>query len=646
MKQFFSTWLIWGLVSTSSAFLVNASASQEQNLSVSNAEIKINMQDGDIRTFIQWIAERTNKNFVIDPRVKGKVSVISQESLTAEEAYQVFLSVLQVHGYTALESGQVVKIIPDASARHNGVPLMEGQNHSGSDEMIVKVIKPKNIPAIKLVSMLRPLVPQTGHLIAYPDSNALIVSDRAGNIEQISKIITRIDKAGALDIEIVPLAHANAKDVVTILKALMPKGASPQSKAFAIDFAADERSNSILMSGDAVKRRKLREIIHRLDNSESSAGDTQVFYLNYAKAKDVAPILQKMSGSIKKEGKDVGMANAEVSIEPDESTNALVVTAPPTLMKTIQHVVKKLDIRRAQVHVEALIVSVKEDVTNEVGVDWSTSDSAIGKDGAFARTHTTGNFGGSQFSQNKDGKLDIGKGFTFGFFRNGSLRSLIKAFKSDESVNVLSKPNIITLDNKEAEINVGQNIPVIKGQETNSSSTTSNPFTTFDREDVGIILKLTPRINPGNNITLEISQEISDVSETVANQAKDVVIDKRTISTNVLVEDKAILVIGGLIEDKVEDVQTKVPLLGDIPVIGYLFRNTKKVVNKTNLMVFLKPTILRDKSSGDNVTSTRYRFIKDRQKELRNIFDEIYSDIAPSEYNKQATVKPLLRQSF
>ncbi|MBU2707011.1 type II secretion system secretin GspD [Zooshikella marina] len=644
MKQFFSTWLIWGLVSTSSAFLVNASASQEQNLSASNAEIKINMQDGDIRTFIQWIAERTNKNFVIDPRVKGKVSVISQEALTAEEAYQVFLSVLQVHGYTALESGQVVKIIPDASARHNGVPLMEGQNHSGSDEMIVKVIKPKNIPAIKLVSMLRPLVPQTGHLIAYPDSNALIVSDRAGNIEQISKIITRIDKAGALDIEIVPLAHANAKDVVTILKALMPKGASPQSKAFAIDFAADERSNSILMSGDAVKRRKLREIIHRLDNSESSAGDTQVFYLNYAKAKDVAPILQKMSGSIKKEGKDVGMANAEVSIEPDESTNALVVTAPPTLMKTIQHVVKKLDIRRAQVHVEALIVSVKEDVTNEIGVDWSTSDSAIGKDGAFARTHTTGKF--DKFTPDKDGNISLGQGFTFGFFRNGSLRSLIKAFKSNDSANVLAKPNIITLDNKEAKINVGKNIPVVKGQETNSSSTTSNPFTTFDREDVGIILEFTPRINPGNTITLEISQEISDVSQTVSNQAKDVVIEKRTIDTNVLVEDKAILVLGGLIEDKVQDIQTKVPLLGDIPVIGHLFRNTRKEINKTNLMVFLKPTILRDKSSADTVTGSRYRFIRERQKELRNIFDEIYSDIAPSEYNKQATVKPLLRQSF
>lgn len=644
MKQFFSTWLIWGLVSTSSAFLVNASASQEQNLSASNAEIKINMQDGDIRTFIQWIAERTNKNFVIDPRVKGKVSVISQEALTAEEAYQVFLSVLQVHGYTALESGQVVKIIPDASARHNGVPLMEGQNHSGSDEMIVKVIKPKNIPAIKLVSMLRPLVPQTGHLIAYPDSNALIVSDRAGNIEQISKIITRIDKAGALDIEIVPLAHANAKDVVTILKALMPKGASPQSKAFAIDFAADERSNSILMSGDAVKRRKLREIIHRLDNSESSNGDTQVFYLNYAKAKDVAPILQKMSGSIKKEGKDVGMANAEVSIEPDESTNALVVTAPPTLMKTIQHVVKKLDIRRAQVLVEALIVSVGDELTNEIGVDWSTSDSAIGKDGVFARTHTTGGF--NSLAADKDGNINVGKGFTFGFFRNGSLRSLIKAFKTDESVNVLSKPNIITLDNKEAEINVGKEVPVVTGQETNSSSTTSNPFTTFDRKNVGIILKLTPRINPGNTVTMEISQEISDVSQTESENAKDIVIDKKTITTNVLVEDKAILVMGGLIEDRVKDNVTKVPLLGDLPIIGHLFSKTSKEVTKTNIMVFIKPTILRSKAAADQVTSTRYRFIKDRQKELRNIFDEIYSDIAPSEYNKQATVKPLLRQSF
>ncbi|MGI0117693.1 type II secretion system secretin GspD [Zooshikella sp. RANM57] len=631
-------------MSTSPAFFVNASTPQDQSISASSAEIKINMQDGDIRTFIQWIAERTNKNFVIDPRVKGKVSVISQESLTAEEAYQVFLSVLQVHGYTALESGQVVKIIPDASARHSAVPLMEGQSHSGNDEMIVKVIKPKNIPAIKLVSMLRPLVPQTGHLIAYPDSNALIVSDRAGNIEQISKIISRIDNAGALDIEIVPIAHANAKDVVTILKALMPKGASPQSKAFTIDFAADERSNSILMSGDAVKRRKLREIIHRLDNSESSNGDTQVFYLNYAKAKDVAPILQKMSGSIKKEGKDVGMANAEVSIEPDESTNALVVTAPPTLMKTIQHVVRKLDIRRAQVLVEALIVSVGDEIDNEIGVDWSTSNSAVGKDGAFARTHTTGNF--SSLSKDKDGNLDIGKGFTFGFFRNGSLRSLIKAFKSNESVNVLSKPNIITLDNKEAEINVGKEVPVVTGQETNSSSTTSNPFTTYDRKNVGIILKLTPRINPGNTVTMEISQEISDVSQTELENAKDIVIDKKTITTNVLVEDKAVLVMGGLIEDRVKDIETKVPFLGDIPVIGHLFRNKRKEVTKTNIMVFLKPTILRSKAAADQVTSTRYHFIKDRQKELRNIFNEIYSDIAPSDYNKPTVVKPLLRQSF
>ncbi|MDE1463847.1 type II secretion system secretin GspD [Spartinivicinus poritis] len=622
MKRYIGSCAVWLLIVT--AVPVGWSA---QNQPSPSTEMKINMQDGDIRSFIQWIAERTGKNFVIDPRVKGRVSVISQEVLSPEEAYQVFLSVLQVHGFTALNTGQVTKIIPDATARHSGVPVMGNHKPEPNDEMVVQVIKPKNISAQKLVSTLRPLVPQTGHLVAHPDSNALIVSDRARNIDQLVKIVKEVDLAGGIDVEFIPLQHASAKDLVNVLKGLVPPIKSGTMLNRGISFVADERSNSILMAGDPVKRKVLANLVRRLDKSERSDGGAEVIYLHYQKAKDLAETLQKLAGNIQKGAKDAKIADREVAIEANEATNALVISGPPKIMKTIKETVRKLDIRRAQVLVEAVIVELTDKNVGEIGVQWGTSGGAINGDGLFAGTrHSTSETGLTPsfdgFPGGKDGAIGLGSGLTLGFYRNGSLRSLVRALASNDKANILSTPSLITLDNEEASIHVGKNIAVTTGEQTGSSSSSSTePFKTFERRDVGLTLEVTPLVNRSDSVTLEVKQEISDLISD--SDADKVSYSKREIKTHVLVDDNSTLVLGGLIKDKIGIGEDKVPFLGDLPVIGWLFRAEKEVKEKTNLMVFLKPTIIRNRQTAEKASNEKYYQMKLRQKEFRELLEKL-----------------------
>ncbi|WP_163833469.1 type II secretion system secretin GspD [Spartinivicinus ruber] len=625
MKRYLGSCAVWLLMVA--AVPVGWSA---QNQSNPSTEMKINMQDGDIRSFIQWIAERTGKNFVIDPRVKGRVSVISQEVLSPEEAYQVFLSVLQVHGFTALNTGQVTKIIPDATARHSGVPVMaEDKNPEPNDEMVVQVIKPKNISAQKLVSTLRPLVPQTGHLVAHPDSNALIVSDRARNIDQLVKIIHEVDLAGGIDVEFIPLEHASAKDLVNVLKGLVPPVKSGTMLNRGISFVADERSNSILMAGDPVKRKVLASLVRRLDKSERSDGGAEVIYLHYQKAKDLAETLQKLAGNIQKGAKDAKIADREVAIEANEATNALVVSGPPKIMKTVKETVRKLDIRRAQVLVEAVIVELTDKRVDEIGVQWGTSDGAINGDGLFAGTrHTPGNtnitpnFNG--FPGTK-GAVEIGSGLSLGFYRNGSLRALVQALDTDTTANILSTPSLVTLDNEEAKIHVGSNIGVLTSRETTSSNDSTNPFQNFERKDIGVSLTITPLVNQSDSVTLKIEQETSAVESAAAGQP--VTYKKREIQTTVLLDDGAMLVLGGLVEDTVDIGEDKVPFLGDIPILGRLFRAEREEKKKTNLMVFLRPTIIRTREVADKVSKKEYYKIQLQQQQYRKMLKKLGKDI-------------------
>lgn len=630
MKRYIGSCAVWLLFVT--AVPVGWSAQNQPNAST---EIKINMQDGDIRSFIQWIAERTGKNFVIDPRVKGRVSVISQEVLSPDEAYQVFLSVLQVHGFTALNTGQVIKIIPDATARHSGVPVMGKKKHSPNDEMVVQVIKPKNISAQKLVSTLRPLVPQTGHLVAHPDSNALIVSDRARNIDQLVKIIKEVDLAGGIDIEFIPLEHASAKDLVNVLKGLVPPIKSGTMLNRGISFVADERSNSILMAGDPVKRKVLANLVRRLDKSERSEGGAEVIYLHYQKAKDLAETLQKLAGNIQKGAKDAKIANREVAIEANESTNALVISGPPKVMKTIKETVRKLDIRRAQVLVEAVIVELRDTRLDELGVQWGASNGPVNGDGAFGGTrHTTGSTKlspGFDVFPGKEG-ISLGSGLSLGFYRNGSLRTLVQALDTDTTANILSTPSLVTLDNEEAKIHVGSNIGVLTSRETTSSNGSSNPFQNFERKDIGISLTVTPLINQSDSVTLKISQETSAVEPGKAGEP--VTYKKREIETTVLMDDGAMLVLGGLVEDTVDVGEDKVPFLGDLPVIGWLFRSERESKVKTNLMVFLRPTIIRTREVADNVSKKEYYKFQLQQQQYSEMLKKLGKNVEVPEMPK------------
>ena len=571
--------------------------------------IQINIQDGDIRDLIKWIAKSTGKNIIIDPRVKGKVTILSSEGVAPDEAYKVLLSALQVHGFSAVEQGDVIKVIPDTIARHSALPVVD-DNGQVPDDLAISILKPRHIGVTQLMTILRPLVPQTGHLAAYPESNALIVADRKANIKKLREIIGRIDNASEQKVEVVELKFASAGEVVQIVKAMMPATSGQQGSVSSYQIAVDDRTNSILIAGEITVRKKLRQIINSLDSPEHTEGNTRVVYLYYLKAQEVSGILKGMVENLKKDSTDSKVSKAQVSIQPSETTNALVITAPAQLMEPMLSVIKKLDIRRAQVLVEAIIVEVKDDLSSEVGVQWTTEGPTSLKSGVSAGLRNSLGGGGSSFADYEKGAL--GPGLSLGFFGGGSLKALITAMSSSDAFNILSTPTLVTLDNEEAKIIVGQNVPFVTGRSTSSSSSTNNPFQTIERKDVGTKLTITPQINGGDSITLKVDQEISSINN--KTEASDVVTDTRSIATKVLVQDGAILVLGGLITDQVVSNESKVPLLGDIPLLGRLFSSDRFDTSKRNLMLFIKPTIIKDARFAAQVSRGRYRFVQDVQR--------------------------------
>lgn len=567
-------------------------------------EVRINMQDTNIRSFIEWIAKATGKNFIIDPRVTGKVTVISNEAMAPEEAYRVFLSVLQVHGFSAIESADAVKVIPDANAKQTGVPLVD-DNALNDDQLVVRVIRTDHVPATQLVNILRPMVPQVGHLAAYPDSNALIISDRASNINQLLKLVAEIDRAGQFEIDVIPLKFAKAKELSTMLGTLVPQAAG-QEGGSKMSVSVDERTNSILISGDPSKRQQLRDVLANLDRPGNIIRDTQVIYLHYLKASELAQILQNVATSLQKQDKDVGISSADISIQANDTTNALIISAPPAIMDTVHGVVKRLDIRRAQVLVEAVIVEVSDNKVNELGVQWKTSEGGDGLLGGFKSS-----LKGNAIDSLPTNPLKLDAGLSLGFYSHGSLQALVRALSTDDSMNILSTPNLVTLDNEEGKIVVGQNVPFVTGSSTSASNPSTNPFQTIERQDVGITLKIKPQINEGDSVTLNVYQEISSVSSDTS--AADIVTNKRSIETRVLIKDNMTLVLGGLISDEVRDAGDRVPFFSKIPVIGRLFRSDRKEVAKKNLMVFIKPTIINDFDQANQLTEGKYNFIRERQ---------------------------------
>ena len=594
-------------------------------LPVHAEEVTLNLKDADIGALISTVAEVTDRNFIVDPRVKGKVTVISSRPMDSDEVYQVFLSILKVHGFAAVPSGEVIKIVPDVNAKQDGIPTASKGSPGRGDEMVTRVVQVDNVAAAQLVPILRPLVPQQGHLAAYPATNVLIISDRANNVERLLTIIQRIDQVSDSEIEVISLQYASAVEVVRVLTSL--KRAKPAAKgALAAGgqvLVADERTNSILLSGDRASRLRMRAIISHLDTPLDTGGNTDVIYLRYATAEDIVDTLLGV-GKIEQEEAKIGKGKVAVSkgsfdIQADAPTNSLVITAPPDIMRTLKHVISKLDIRRAQVLVEAVIAEVSEATARELGVQWAFGGSDNNSPVGIVNFTNSG----SLVSDVINGAASVADGGTFpsiidnallGFAKtNGSFNYLavMNLLASDANNNILSTPTLVTLDNEEAEIVIGENVPFVTGSFTSTGANdgATNPFQTIQREDVGLTLKIKPQINEGNALRLEIEQEVSNIADSVAGAA-DIVTNKRSIKTTVMVDDGQVVVLGGLIEEKISESIQKVPFLGDIPFLGALFRSKTADVTKTNLMVFIHPVILRDAAITESYTNSKYNYIR------------------------------------
>ncbi len=572
-----------------------------------NSQISLSLDNADIIELVRWASDVTDKNIILHPNVKGRVTVLAGEEMNQSDAYEVFLSVLQVHGLTVVEDRDTLKVIPDATAKQNVLPVTGSAGNFHREDMVVQVVKVNNISAAQVLNLLRPLVPQAGYIAAYPQTNMLIVADRANKIEQINQIIKRIDRSDVVNIEVIALEFANAKDVFELINKLMPGGKEGAPGGFTL--AVDERSNSLLVTGDPVTRQQIQSLVQRLDQPLEGQGNTQVIRVQYANAEELVPLLQSLSGSVSKKAKDQAVANVDISIEPHKQLNALVITAPPSLLSTMKGVIRELDVPRAQVLVEALIVEVNEDLAHNLGIQWQTNNpDSSGSDG-FAGFN---NFpsGLTPLSLGDDGNPVLGSGLSLGYLRSGDLRVIINALSGETDANILSTPTILALDNEEASILVGSNVPFITGTQQRAGDI--NAFNTIERQDIGLSLKVKPRINNNDSVTLEIDQSVENITRSTVETA-DIVTNKREIKTRVLIENDQILVLGGLIRDEYTETENKVPLLGDIPGLGKLFKSNSTTLTKANLMVFIHPKILHNPESLAHYSRGRYNDMRDRQ---------------------------------
>ncbi len=598
-----------------------------------------NYKDADIRQVIEAVGAVTGKNFVLDPRVKAQVTMLSSAPMTPDAFYDAFLSILSVYGFVAVPSGDVIKILPDQNVRTMPGAESTAEGAKAVDDIVTRVIPVENVAAAQLVPILRPLIPQYGHLAAHAPSNLLIISDRAANVDRMVRIIKRIDQESSADFEVIRLENASAAEVVRVVNTLNQGQKTEGGAAPAATLVADERTNSVLVSGDKNERLRLRALVAHLDTPLQEGGDTRVRYLRYADAKDLATKLQtqyQKGAGATPAGQNAAppTEKGEINVWADESTNSLVLTAPPKIMKAMMAVIDKIDIRRLQVLVETLIVEVTADKASELGVNWAVGDNNLDTAVGLTRFDLPNSGGGGLLglagATNADGTINpaaaaaaIGKGLNLGIGRLAdsgvSFAALINALASDAGTNIVGTPVLVTMDNEEAEIKVGQEVPFITGQYTNASTTTGtgnntsvNPFQTIQRQQVGLTLKLTPQINEGDAVLLKIEQELSALQANIRGAA-DLITSNRTITTSVIVEDGGTLVLGGLIQDDLNETQQRVPLLGSLPLIGHLFRVDSTTKKKTNLMVFIKPTILRDDAQAAFETNAKYNYVRNQQ---------------------------------
>lgn len=594
--------------------------------------VALNMRDADIRALIQWIAEQTHKQIVIDPRVQGRVSAYADKPMTIAQAYQVFLALLEVYGYSSSEADGILRIYPSAMAKNSPREVVEDFHRIDNSAQVAYVLDVKNISSSAMAQIIKPLLSPAGYIASLDMTNNLIIADNGDNVKRLAELARRLDRGGSLDIEVVKLQHASARDVVQVLSNLVkPSGNSQQGSSTSsspLSIAADERSNSILLAGEPGNRQRAQQLIAQIDKPLTAANSARVVFLHYLSAEELLPILKGTTTSTQKDAKEESVKNAGVSIEASKTNNAIVMSGPPDLLDNLSDIITKLDVERAQVLVEAMIVEVSSDLTDDLGVLWATTNindlngsGAVAGVNALGSLDTIGTTTGVDASGNAVTQAAPGTGLTLGYYTGGSLQAAIRALRTNSNANILSTPSVLTLENQEAQIIVGSNIPVITGQSTGTTSTTDNPFTTYERKDIGVTLKITPQINANKSVILNILQEVQTVADTTntsLSAAKDIVTNKRSISTKVQVADDRTLVLGGLISNERQDVQSKVPMLGDMPLIGRLFRSTHSKNTKQNLLVFIHPVVVDSDAVANKLSRNQYEQIRVQQMKYEN----------------------------
>ena len=617
-----------------------------------------NFKDADITQIIEAVSMATGKNFIIDPRVRAQVTMLSSTPMAPDQFYQAFLAILQVHGFVAIPDGNVVKIVPDANMRQYAADDLPDHVSSTSDEMVTQVLAVRNISASQLVPVLRPLMPQNAQLSAVTGANILILSDRASNVNRMMRIIARIDQVGSSDIDVIPLQSATAADTARVLTTLL---AQTGEAANGVKIVADDRSNSILVSGDATLRLRIKTLVTHLDTPIDTGTTTQVRYLRFSDAEDLAGRLkEQLSGSgasgsastmnklLERQGSQpvpnaqgttprpgtesatnanaggsatLSLAGGTATIWADKATNSLVITAGQRTLRAVNAVIDKLDIRRAQVLVQAIIVSVSVDKTADLGVNWAVDASATGAAvGGFIAP-----IGGSsiidlltdaQSTTNLAANPPTGTTIGIGKLTASGVNfaTILRALQSDTRTNIIATPQVVTRDNQEAKMEVAQEVPFLTGQYSTTNGTGS-AFQTIEREEVGTILTVTPTINEGDAVLLKLQIESSSLAGASAG-AVDLITNKNVITTSVLIKDGNTLVLGGLIQDNVNNSDTSVPWLGHIPIIGELFRARNTSKTKTDFLIFLQPHILRDDRQAAIETDAKYNYVRDEQRRL------------------------------
>ena len=628
--------------------------------------VTLNFFNADIEGVVKVMTEITGKNFVVDPRVKGTITIVSAKPMQRTLVYDVFLSALRLQGFTAVEDRGIVNILPEADAKlHPSPTFAPGDNaRSAGDRIETRIFTLKYESAAQLLPVLRPLIAPNNTITAYQNSNTLVVTDYANNLQRIAKIIDSIDQPSGSDPIVIPIKYASAVDVVQTVNRLFAEagqGAAEPSQRIVV--VADARSNSLLVrSGDSSRLDRLRRFVAILDSPTSATGNIHVVYLKNAEAVKLAETLRAIysgegsapaasrpmtpttlgAASTQSQMAPTSLSNYQTSsastpgiIQADPATNSIIITAPDAIYNNIRAALEKLDVRRAQVYVEALVAEVSANKVAEFGIQWQSLSGLSGS--------TTKGFGGTNFggaganiigiSQNP---ATVGRGLAVGIV-NGQLTIpgvgtilnlgvLARALETDSSTNILATPTLLTLDNEEAKIIIGQNVPFITGSyAVTGAATTPTPFQTIERHDVGLTLQIKPQISEGGTVRLQIYQEVSTI-EDQTNPA-GIITNKRAVSSTVLVDDKQIIVIGGLIQDTVIDGVQKVPLLGDIPLLGGLFRYKTRSHVKTNLMIFLRPTLVHNSEDSGTYTGERYDYIRGEQLRTRPKSDAVLPDV-------------------